>query len=75
MIVLLRPVTYLSTVGGEVAPYSMVTFTKPSQAQHGAQSSVAGSNPALSAITKVDFGTKSQAVQKERADPSVRRTQ
>src|SRR5437867_4010549 len=74
VIALLRPVAYLYTVRWRDALQSKATFYKPSQASHRAQSAVAGSNAALSAMTTGDFGTKSQAVQKERAEPGARRT-
>src|SRR2546422_8535297 len=58
LIVPLRPVDYLTQGGGEVLTVKDIGL--PSRRR--AKSSVAGSNPALSAITTGDFGIKSEAV-------------
>src|SRR3989441_10507007 len=57
LIVPLRPVDYLTQGGGEVSTVKDISL--PSRRR--AKSSVAGSNPALSAITTGDFGIKSEA--------------
>src|SRR2546425_3997219 len=58
LIVPLRPVDYLTQGGGEVSTVKDISL--PSRRR--AKCYVAGSNPALSAITTGDFGIKSEAV-------------